>query len=239
MLVADSRALAADISAAGGDCELQVWPDQVHVFQALPRLTPEAVPAMRKVASFRGRIHAGCELFGRVQQLDPLAGVYRTEVRGSCQSENRSRDLVGTGRTLRDGGVAPAIRADLRAPGSNAWPRPSSKSVNRVSGPSRLPTAASIVWVGLEANGGASEPPLCLSEGQPRADDLRCLCARSRQHFGQCHDPALRSGDAGVKTHHGAHRHGSRTRAHANPSADTCRPQLKRDRRRGTTWCAA
>ena len=52
MLVADSRALAADISAAGGDCELQVWPDQVHVFQALPRLTPEAVPAMRKVASF-------------------------------------------------------------------------------------------------------------------------------------------------------------------------------------------
>jgi epsilon-lactone hydrolase len=52
MLVADARALAADISAAGGDCELQVWPDQVHVFQALPRLTPEAVPAMRTVASF-------------------------------------------------------------------------------------------------------------------------------------------------------------------------------------------
>ena len=52
MLVADSRSLAADISAAGGDCELQVWADQVHVFQALPRLTPEAAPAMRKVASF-------------------------------------------------------------------------------------------------------------------------------------------------------------------------------------------
>ena len=52
MLVADSRRLAADIAAAGGDCELQVWPDQVHVFQALPRLTPEAAPAMRKVASY-------------------------------------------------------------------------------------------------------------------------------------------------------------------------------------------
>ncbi len=52
MLVADSRRLATDISAAGGDCELQVWPDQVHVFQALPRLTPEAAPAMRRVASF-------------------------------------------------------------------------------------------------------------------------------------------------------------------------------------------
>jgi epsilon-lactone hydrolase len=52
MLVADSRHLATDISAAGGDCELQIWPDQVHVFQALPRLTPEAAPAMRNIASF-------------------------------------------------------------------------------------------------------------------------------------------------------------------------------------------
>jgi acetyl esterase/lipase len=52
MLVADARRLAADIAAAGGECELQVWPDQVHVFQALPRLTPEAAPAMRNIARF-------------------------------------------------------------------------------------------------------------------------------------------------------------------------------------------
>jgi acetyl esterase/lipase len=52
MLVADARTLAADITAAGGDCELQVWPDQVHVFQALPRLTPEAAAAMHRVAAF-------------------------------------------------------------------------------------------------------------------------------------------------------------------------------------------
>lgn len=52
MLVGDARKLAADVTAAGGDCELQVWPDQVHVFQALPRLTPEAAPAMRHVAGF-------------------------------------------------------------------------------------------------------------------------------------------------------------------------------------------
>ena len=52
MLVGDARRLAADITAAGGDCELQVWPDQVHVFQALPRLVPDAVPAMRRVAAF-------------------------------------------------------------------------------------------------------------------------------------------------------------------------------------------
>ena len=51
-LVADARHLAADITAAGGDCELQVWPDQLHVFQALPRITPEAPRAMRHVAQF-------------------------------------------------------------------------------------------------------------------------------------------------------------------------------------------
>jgi acetyl esterase/lipase len=54
MLQADARTLDADIRAAGGTSELQVWPDQVHVFQALPRLTPEAAPAMRKVTAFIG-----------------------------------------------------------------------------------------------------------------------------------------------------------------------------------------
>lgn len=52
MLVTDARRLDADIRAAGGHCELEVWPDQVHVFQALPRLSPEARPAMRRVAQF-------------------------------------------------------------------------------------------------------------------------------------------------------------------------------------------
>ena len=44
--------VAADIRAGGGSCELQVWPDQVHVFQALPRLSPEAAKAMAHVACF-------------------------------------------------------------------------------------------------------------------------------------------------------------------------------------------
>ncbi|WP_396917097.1 alpha/beta hydrolase [Mycolicibacterium sp.] len=52
MLLADARALDADIRAAGGYSELQVWPDQVHVFQALPRLSPEATPAMQQAAGF-------------------------------------------------------------------------------------------------------------------------------------------------------------------------------------------
>jgi epsilon-lactone hydrolase len=52
MLVADARHLAADIRAGGNSCELQVWPDQVHEFQALPRLSPEAAKAMAHVARF-------------------------------------------------------------------------------------------------------------------------------------------------------------------------------------------
>jgi epsilon-lactone hydrolase len=52
MLAADAIALADDIRTAGGECELQIWPDQVHVFQALPRMTPEARPAMRHIAGF-------------------------------------------------------------------------------------------------------------------------------------------------------------------------------------------
>ena len=52
MLAADAHQLAADIAAAGGVCDLEVWPDQVHVFQALPRLTPQAEQAMHRVANF-------------------------------------------------------------------------------------------------------------------------------------------------------------------------------------------
>ena len=52
MLAGDARRLAADIRAAGGSCELQIWPDQPHVFQALPRLSPEAARAMAYAAQF-------------------------------------------------------------------------------------------------------------------------------------------------------------------------------------------
>jgi monoterpene epsilon-lactone hydrolase len=52
MLAADAHHLAERIRAGGGDCELQIWPDQVHVFQALPKLTPEAAAAMRYAAAF-------------------------------------------------------------------------------------------------------------------------------------------------------------------------------------------
>ncbi|MGV0786978.1 alpha/beta hydrolase [Mycolicibacterium sp. XJ2] len=52
MLAADAEALADGLRAAGGTCRLEVWPDQVHVFQALPRLSPEASSAVRRIAEF-------------------------------------------------------------------------------------------------------------------------------------------------------------------------------------------
>jgi acetyl esterase/lipase len=52
MLAADAHHLAGAWQAAGGDCALQIWPDQVHVFQALPRLTPEAGAAMGQAVDF-------------------------------------------------------------------------------------------------------------------------------------------------------------------------------------------
>src|SRR5579875_3331894 len=70
MLADDARQLAADIRAAGGSCELQIWPDQVHVFQALPRLAPEAAKAMAYVAKFI----ADCSYADTVAAAGELAG---------------------------------------------------------------------------------------------------------------------------------------------------------------------
>ncbi|MCP2297429.1 Acetyl esterase/lipase [Nocardia amikacinitolerans] len=54
MLSADARHLHDMVRAAGGSCELEIWPGQVHVFQALPRLVPEADLALRRAAEFLG-----------------------------------------------------------------------------------------------------------------------------------------------------------------------------------------
>ncbi|NUS94504.1 MAG: alpha/beta hydrolase [Nocardia sp.] len=52
MLSADARHLHDMVEAAGGDCTLEIWPGQVHVFQALPRFTPEADLALDRSARF-------------------------------------------------------------------------------------------------------------------------------------------------------------------------------------------
>jgi epsilon-lactone hydrolase len=52
MLLADARHLDAELRKAGGISTLEVWPGMVHVFQALPRVAPEAKVALRRAADF-------------------------------------------------------------------------------------------------------------------------------------------------------------------------------------------
>ena len=52
------EALADALTASGADCELQVWKGQMHVFQILNRVLPEASAAMRDAARFIGSVTA-------------------------------------------------------------------------------------------------------------------------------------------------------------------------------------
>jgi acetyl esterase/lipase len=51
MLAGDAEYRAKPIRAAGGSCELQMWPEQAHVFQAFAGLIPEA-----RARSIAGRL---------------------------------------------------------------------------------------------------------------------------------------------------------------------------------------
>ncbi|MDQ6526956.1 alpha/beta hydrolase [Nocardioides sp. LHD-245] len=52
MLAADAIELARGLSSSGAECRLEIWPDQMHVFQALPRIVPEADHALDAAAAF-------------------------------------------------------------------------------------------------------------------------------------------------------------------------------------------
>ncbi|KAB2363340.1 alpha/beta hydrolase [Actinomadura montaniterrae] len=54
----EAEALADALTAAGADCELQVWKGQMHVFQMLNRVLPEASAAMRDAARFVASVTA-------------------------------------------------------------------------------------------------------------------------------------------------------------------------------------
>lgn len=52
MLAADAEALGAWLDAAGVPCETKIWPGQVHVFQMLYELVPEARAALLEAGAF-------------------------------------------------------------------------------------------------------------------------------------------------------------------------------------------
>jgi acetyl esterase/lipase len=51
-LAAAAEVFAQRVGAAGGSCELQIWPGQVHVFQTMSRLVPEASAAIGEIGRF-------------------------------------------------------------------------------------------------------------------------------------------------------------------------------------------
>ncbi|MQY05999.1 alpha/beta hydrolase [Actinomadura macrotermitis] len=56
VLRADAEALHRALTEGGNDCRLQVWKGQMHVFQILNRVLPEASAAMRETARFVARV---------------------------------------------------------------------------------------------------------------------------------------------------------------------------------------
>jgi acetyl esterase/lipase len=52
----DAESMAAALLAAGVDCDLQVWDDQVHVFQAAAGFLPEADEALAEIADFADQV---------------------------------------------------------------------------------------------------------------------------------------------------------------------------------------
>ncbi len=59
ILLSDSERLAKNIKEAGGEVELEVWPDMWHVFQAFVLVMPESRAAVQKLA---GKIRDELEL---------------------------------------------------------------------------------------------------------------------------------------------------------------------------------
>ncbi|WP_405485200.1 alpha/beta hydrolase [Nocardia sp. NBC_00511] len=52
ILRADAEQYAAALQLAGGTCELQIWPGQIHVFQIFYRVLPEARDALDRIQRF-------------------------------------------------------------------------------------------------------------------------------------------------------------------------------------------
>jgi acetyl esterase/lipase len=61
MLYPDAVLMASRLAEHGVSCELQVWPDQLHVFQACAGILPEGAAAMNEIADFVDRTLAGCQ----------------------------------------------------------------------------------------------------------------------------------------------------------------------------------
>lgn len=73
MLAADAEHLTERVQAAGGRCDLQVWPGQVHVFQVGHRFLREGAEALDAAAAFVGKRHTAGRTVGPRVRLEEAA----------------------------------------------------------------------------------------------------------------------------------------------------------------------
>ncbi len=52
VLLSDSKRLAQKVKEAGGDAQLDVWPNMPHVFPVLAARVPEGKQAIEKIGEF-------------------------------------------------------------------------------------------------------------------------------------------------------------------------------------------
>ena len=108
-LLGDSERMTESVRAAGGHCELQVWPGQVHVFPAFYPVLPEGRAAIRYVGDFlrerRGR-HRGSVNTARGEPPPP-GWLSRLRI-GRIRPVPRVRGREGTYATCRAQALADA-----------------------------------------------------------------------------------------------------------------------------------
>jgi acetyl esterase/lipase len=68
-LAADAHHLADMLSSTGTTVRLEIWPGQMHVFQAAARMVPEAYQALRRAARFIVDAHAAREAAGYDEEV--------------------------------------------------------------------------------------------------------------------------------------------------------------------------
>lgn len=68
----EAERLAEVLTGSGTDCELQVWADQMHVFQMLSRVLPEARAAMQETARFIRTVVGDPVAVGETARLSAL-----------------------------------------------------------------------------------------------------------------------------------------------------------------------
>lgn len=88
----EAEALAGAISEGGGECLLQVWNGQMHVFQMLNRVLPEADAAMSETARFVRSVLAAPAARGRTAGTGRTADRRRTAARSRRANGGRGGD---------------------------------------------------------------------------------------------------------------------------------------------------